>query len=461
MTFRGSLLWSPAPDRGWDEPISLYLAAAGAEVLVNDIDAERAESVVSEIASEGKARTAVFDVTDWASVRSVVDEVGPVDILVNNAGNAGPEGWTGMRPFHETEPEDWGRFIDVNLYGVMHCVRAALPGMIGLPDGRIITVISDSGRTGDANLAPYAAAKAGAAGFSRCIAREVGRYGITVNCVALGTIMPHGTDPEHDRPTSRPRRSSIATSCAAEVNPKTSPESSPIWPVPMPPGSPVRPTRQRRVYSLCPLDATYPSRGFRMRSISPAMYPGGFCTLLLSDLGADVVKTEQPGAGDPVRAGADRRRLPVAPGAQSGQALDHAQREGPEAGRRTQRLVAHVDVLVESQRPGFMEAMGIGYEDLSAINPGLIWCAITGFGQHSPYAERPGHEVTYLGHAGSAQGHGRRAVPVAAPVLPRRPGGRPDGVGGDLLGAGRAGSVGQGLPGRPQHRRRRRLAVVR
>ena len=121
--------------QGVGRAISLYLAAAGAEVLVNDIDAERAESVVSEIASEGKARTAVFDVTDWASVRSVVDEVGPVDILVNNAGNAGPEGWTGMRPFRETEPEDWGRFIDVNLYGVMHCVRAALPGMIGLPDG--------------------------------------------------------------------------------------------------------------------------------------------------------------------------------------------------------------------------------------------------------------------------------------------------------------------------------------
>jgi 3-oxoacyl-[acyl-carrier protein] reductase len=184
--------------QGVGREISLYLAAAGAEVLVNDIDAERAESVVSEIAAEGTARTAVFDVTDWASVQRVVDELGPVDILVNNAGNAGPEGWKAMRPFHETEPEEWGPFIDINLYGVMHCVRAALPGMIGRPDGRIITVVSDSGRTGDANLAPYAAAKAGAAGFSRSIAREVGRHGITVNCVALGTIMPHGTDPDQD-----------------------------------------------------------------------------------------------------------------------------------------------------------------------------------------------------------------------------------------------------------------------
>jgi 3-oxoacyl-[acyl-carrier protein] reductase len=192
--------------QGVGREISLYLAAAGAEVLVNDIDAERADSVVLEIAGEGKARTAVFDVTDWASVEGVVDELGPVDILVNNAGNAGPEGWKAMRPFHETEPGEWGRFIDINLYGVMHCVRAVLPGMIGRPDGRIITVVSDSGRTGDANLAPYAAAKAGAAGFSRCIAREVGRHGITVNCVALGTIMPHGTDPDQDLADERAQK---------------------------------------------------------------------------------------------------------------------------------------------------------------------------------------------------------------------------------------------------------------
>ena len=103
-----------------------------------------------------------------------------------------------MRPFAETKPEEWKRFIDVNLYGVMHCTRAALPGMIERTDGRIITVVSDAGRTGDAHLAPYAAAKAGAAGFSRSVAREVGRYGITVNCVALGTILPPGIDAAHD-----------------------------------------------------------------------------------------------------------------------------------------------------------------------------------------------------------------------------------------------------------------------
>jgi NAD(P)-dependent dehydrogenase (short-subunit alcohol dehydrogenase family) len=154
--------------------------------------------VVAEITAEGQGRSAIFDVTDWESVRTVVDELGPVDILVNNAGNAGAEGWAGMRPFVETDPAEWRRFIDINLYGVMNCVRAVLPGMIGRTGGRIVTVVSDAGRYGDAHLAVYAASKAGAAGFSRSISREVGRYGITVNCVALGTILPPGTDPEAD-----------------------------------------------------------------------------------------------------------------------------------------------------------------------------------------------------------------------------------------------------------------------
>lgn len=143
-------------------------------------------------------RPVVFDVTDWTSVRQAVDEVGPVDILVNNAGNAGSESWR-LLPFHETEPDQWDRYLDVNLYGVMHCTRAVLPGMITCPEGRIITIVSDAGRTGEATLAPYAAAKAGAAGFCPSIAREVGQYGITVNCVAMGTMLPPGADPDSEQ----------------------------------------------------------------------------------------------------------------------------------------------------------------------------------------------------------------------------------------------------------------------
>jgi NAD(P)-dependent dehydrogenase (short-subunit alcohol dehydrogenase family) len=70
----------------------------------------------------------------------------------------------------------------------MHCTRAALPAMIASQGGRVVTIVSDAARYGDAKVAPYAAAKAGAAGFCRSVAREVGRHGVTVNCISLGTI---------------------------------------------------------------------------------------------------------------------------------------------------------------------------------------------------------------------------------------------------------------------------------
>jgi alpha-methylacyl-CoA racemase len=145
--------------------------------------------------------------------------------------------------------------------------------------------------------------------------------------------------------------------------------------------------------------AFLPLTGVRILDLS-RMYPGGFCTLLLSDLGAEVIKAEQPGVGDPVRQGADGGDTPSHLALNRGKRSITLNLKEPAAHDVLRRLVEHVDVLVESQRPGSMEDMGIGYADLSAVNPGLIWCAITGFGQQSPYAERPGHEVTYLGHAG-------------------------------------------------------------
>jgi NAD(P)-dependent dehydrogenase (short-subunit alcohol dehydrogenase family) len=165
------------------------LADAGASVVVNDVVADRAEAVATEIRSRGgKAKAAVFDVTDRHAVRAAIRGLDGVDVLVNNAGNAGTEGFTAMVPFADTDPDTWDRFFRVNLYGVMYCTHAALPSMIAKREGRIVTIVSDAGRFGDAYLAPYAAAKAGAAGFCRSVAREVGRHGITVNCVSLGTV---------------------------------------------------------------------------------------------------------------------------------------------------------------------------------------------------------------------------------------------------------------------------------
>jgi 3-oxoacyl-[acyl-carrier protein] reductase len=175
--------------QGVGRSIALGLAAAGATVVVNDLRAERAAEVVDEIvASGGTAAASAFDVTAHDDVRAALDAVGRVDILVNNAGNAGEAGWAGLKPFAETEPADWEPYLRVNLYGVLHCSRAVLPGMIEAGWGRIVTIVSDAGRTGDAGMAAYSASKAGAAGFTRALAIESGRHGITVNNVALGTM---------------------------------------------------------------------------------------------------------------------------------------------------------------------------------------------------------------------------------------------------------------------------------
>ena len=189
--------------QGVGRAICHALASAGASVLVNDYVVERAGAVVTEVTTAGGAARALpFDVSDYVAVMAACGTIDHVDILVNNAGNAGaasvdPDGTdqrtqrgpsVSIGAFAESEPDEWDRYFAVNLFGVMHCTRAVLPGMIAQEDGRVVTVVSDAGRWGEARMAPYAAAKAGAAGFMRSIAREVGRYGITANSVSLGTI---------------------------------------------------------------------------------------------------------------------------------------------------------------------------------------------------------------------------------------------------------------------------------
>jgi 3-oxoacyl-[acyl-carrier protein] reductase len=193
IDLNGSRALVTGAGQGVGRAIAVTLAQGGATVLVNDVVADRAGDVVKEIRNAGgAAEEAPFDVTDWSAVEAAFDGQG-IDILVNNAGNAGTEGFADMRPFAQSDPAEWGRYISVNLFGVMNCVRGALPGMIEQSRGRVVTIVSDAGRYGDPYLAPYAAAKAGAAGFCRSIAREVGRHGITVNCVSLGTISTPAT----------------------------------------------------------------------------------------------------------------------------------------------------------------------------------------------------------------------------------------------------------------------------
>jgi alpha-methylacyl-CoA racemase len=137
------------------------------------------------------------------------------------------------------------------------------------------------------------------------------------------------------------------------------------------------------------------------------LLPGGFCTLLLGDLGADVIKVEDTGAGDYVRwappfyGGEEQTPL----GTRSSLylalnrnkrsiRLDLKQQEGKDA---LLRLAREADVLVESFRPGVLDRLGVGYEELAKANPALVYCPITGYGQDGPNRDRAGHDQNYLG----------------------------------------------------------------
>ena len=175
--------------QGVGRGICHFLAQAGATVLVNDLLEERCEAVVKEILDAGGTAEALpFDVTEWTAISDAVDRAGAVDILVNNAGNAGNVGGFDMKTVADEDPSEWVRFMKVNLDGVMLCTRAVLPGMIERQGGRVITIISDSARKSEPRMAAYAASKAGAAGFMRSVAAEVGRHNVTANCISLGTM---------------------------------------------------------------------------------------------------------------------------------------------------------------------------------------------------------------------------------------------------------------------------------
>jgi 2-hydroxycyclohexanecarboxyl-CoA dehydrogenase len=158
--------------------VAARLAAEGAEVWVGDIDREGAERVGAEIAGHALE----LDVTEIASARAAVKAVGGVEILVNNAGT------DEFGFFTYTSPEQWQRVLAVNLGGVLNCTHAALAGMQQAGYGRIVSISSEAGRVGSKGSAVYSAAKGAIIAFTKAIARENARYGITANSIAPGPI---------------------------------------------------------------------------------------------------------------------------------------------------------------------------------------------------------------------------------------------------------------------------------
>jgi NAD(P)-dependent dehydrogenase (short-subunit alcohol dehydrogenase family) len=206
--FRGRVALVTGAGQGVGAGIAAALAAAGAAVAVNDLRAERAAAVAARIdADGGRAHACGADVTDLTAVEAMVAEVeaavGPVDVLVNNAGI--PADGFVPRPFRAMPVADWDRFVRLNLYGVLHGVKATVEGMCERGWGRIVTVSSEAGRMGlPIGISLYGASKAAAMGFSRHLAVELLGTGVTANCVALG-LMATGPDDTRrpPRPTAR------------------------------------------------------------------------------------------------------------------------------------------------------------------------------------------------------------------------------------------------------------------
>jgi crotonobetainyl-CoA:carnitine CoA-transferase CaiB-like acyl-CoA transferase len=161
---------------------------------------------------------------------------------------------------------------------------------------------------------------------------------------------------------------------------------------------------------------TGPLTGIRILDLT-RLLPGNYCTLLLSDLGADVVKVEEPGQGDYIRwtppmvdgEGAIHRAL------NRGKRSITLNLREADGAALLRRLAEGADVLVESFRPGVMDRMGVGHEAQAEANPRLVYAAITGYGQDGPYRDRAGHDIDYIGYAGVLHATG---TPDGPPVLP-------------------------------------------
>jgi 2-hydroxycyclohexanecarboxyl-CoA dehydrogenase len=165
--------------------ITLGFAGEGARVLIADIDLEQAKKVEAEVQG-GAVIARQMDVTDWNSVSSTVEFArsswGAVDVLVNCAG------WTVDRLFVEKPRSEWEREIAIDTWGFINSVRAVLDSMIERRYGRIVSIGSDAGRIGEWREAVYSGTKAGVIAMSKSIAREVGKYGITLNVVCPGLV---------------------------------------------------------------------------------------------------------------------------------------------------------------------------------------------------------------------------------------------------------------------------------
>ncbi|MHA2789665.1 SDR family NAD(P)-dependent oxidoreductase [Corynebacterium sp. S7] len=168
--------------QGIGKGIATRLANDGATVVVADLNGEMAAATAAELGNNSIGVT--VDVTNRAAidvmVAETVEKFGRIDVLVNNAG------WDKVGPFLDNDPDVWDRIININLYGTLHCSQAVARQMVEQGGGTIINIGSDAARVGSSGEAVYSACKGGVVAFTKTLARELARYGVTANAVCPG-----------------------------------------------------------------------------------------------------------------------------------------------------------------------------------------------------------------------------------------------------------------------------------
>ncbi len=169
--------------------ISLAFAREKANVVIADIDEEQGMKVAGEAEGIGGKIVAVkTDVTDYGSVEAMVKKTlelfGSIDVLVNNAG------YVSNKMFLKKPQEEYEKEIKINYLGVVNCTRAVLDNMTERNAGRIVNVASDSGRVGEPREAVYSGTKGAVIAFGKAVAKEMGRFSITVNTICPGVNIP-------------------------------------------------------------------------------------------------------------------------------------------------------------------------------------------------------------------------------------------------------------------------------
>ncbi len=166
---------------GIGRAICRSLGKDGTFVIATDVSQAGLDETVSLALADGvEIESKLMDVTDSKMVIQIIEGIEQIDIAVNCAG------WDSLMPFLKTDEEFWDKIIDLNYKGVLRVTHAVLPGMISRNWGRVVNIASDAGRAGSTGEAVYSGAKGGVIAFSKTVAREVARHGITVNSVCPG-----------------------------------------------------------------------------------------------------------------------------------------------------------------------------------------------------------------------------------------------------------------------------------